>query len=99
DVGVEPGRMIGRVDREHRDEGRESEERSLVLAQPIAGVAAHVGTSAEAPWLRAASPRLSALLTSACSVIASPESSRRIAPSTITSTRSQQPTSSSTSVE
>src|SRR4030095_1169142 len=97
DVGVEAGRMVSRVDREHGDERREGEERPLVFAQPVASVAGGHVSQAEcgARVAGASAPILSALLTNARSVTSPPISSRLIAPSYITSTRSQQPTSSS----
>ncbi len=94
DVGVEAGRMVGGVDREHHDEGREREQRAAVLAQAVWPVAARHDAAATAPGAASAA-MFSALLTSARSVISAPTSSRLIAPSYITSTRSQQPISSS----
>ena len=92
DVGVQADRMVAGVDREHHDEGREGQQRAPVFAQPVRPVRRHARAT-PAAW--ASAPMFKALLTSACSVISAPTSSRLIAPSYITSTRSQQPTSSS----
>ncbi len=94
-LALRPDRMIGGVDREHHDERREREQRAPVLAQPVRPVAVHDSAACGVPALRAFAPMFSALLISARSVISAPTSSRLIAPSYITSTRSQQPISSS----
>ncbi len=107
-VGVEAGRVVAGIDHEHDDEDRERQQRAALLAEPVAPIARMLGGEcviahhpAPAParlgvpvsaWL---APRLSALPTSARSVISDPVRTRPIAPSYITSTLSQQPTSSS----
>src|ERR1019366_2973057 len=75
-------------------------QETFVLRAPIfapgAALQAHARATCAAPVLPRTSARMfKALLIRACSVISAPTSSRLIAPSYITSTRSQQPTSSS----
>lgn len=91
DIGSEACRVIGDVEGEHQHEDGQSHQRAALFGEPEACVL-HTGTGADPA---SAVSRLRALAISACSVMSGPTRVRLTAPSYMTSTRSQQPMSSS----